>query len=37
MGVLYDAALPTLIAFSVLVELAAIPFFVAVGRRMVHR
>jgi MFS family permease len=33
MGVLYDAALPALIIFSVVMQLAAVPLFVWVGRQ----
>lgn len=32
MGVLYDAALPALVAFSVMMQLIAVPLFLAVGR-----
>lgn len=34
MGILYDTSLPVLVVFSVLSELAAIPFFVLVSRRL---
>jgi len=33
MGVLYDVSLPTLIAFSVVAQLASIPLFFWVGKR----
>jgi MFS family permease len=36
LGILYDISLPILISFSVVAELAAIPLFVAVQRRMAH-
>jgi MFS family permease len=36
MGILYEVSLPILIAFSVAAELAAIPLFVTVQRRMAH-
>jgi hypothetical protein len=32
-GILYDFSLPALIAFSLVVELAAIPLFILVGRQ----
>jgi predicted MFS family arabinose efflux permease len=32
-GILYDVSLPATVAFCVLVELAAVPIFIAVGRR----
>ena len=32
-GILYDISLPALIAFSLVVELAAIPLFILVGRQ----
>jgi MFS family permease len=34
LGILYDVSMPALIAFAVGVELAAVPFFVVVARRM---
>jgi len=34
MGALYDFSLPGLVVFSVLAELAAIPYFVVVARQM---
>ncbi len=34
MGILYDRSLPALVAFSVLAQLAALPFFFATKRRM---
>jgi MFS family permease len=37
MGFLYDTSLPALIAFSVLIQLAAVPLFILVGRRWDHR
>ncbi len=34
MGLLYDIAFPALIAFSIVAQLAAVPFLVVVGRRL---
>ncbi len=33
MGVLYDVSIPSLIAFSVVMQLASIPFFILVRKR----
>jgi hypothetical protein len=34
MGVLYDVSLPALIAFSVLVQVAAVPLFFLAGKQL---
>jgi hypothetical protein len=34
MGWLYDVSIPALVAFAVLVQLAAIPFFLSSARRL---
>jgi MFS family permease len=37
MGWLYDRSLPALVAFSVVTQLASVPFFVVLGRRLSRR
>jgi MFS family permease len=37
MGWLYERSIPTLVAFSVVTQLAAIPFFVVIGRKLAAR